>query len=59
MLIKYYFTSEFEGFFQVLSPTLCIYFKIQSLFYLLIPRLCFFIVLKLDLFVYRDDSLTS
>ena len=27
--------------------------------YLLSPRLCFFIVLKRDLFVYRDDSLTS
>ena len=26
--------------------------------YLLSPRLCFFIVLKRDLFVYRDDSLT-
>ena len=23
------------------------------------PRLCFFIVLKRDLFIYRDDSLTS
>ena len=27
--------------------------------YLLSPRLCFFILLKRDLFVYRDDSLTS
>ena len=27
--------------------------------YLSNPRLCFFIVLKRDLFVYRDDSLTS
>ena len=27
--------------------------------YLLSPRLCFFIVIKRDLFVYRDDSLTS
>ena len=27
--------------------------------YLLSPRLCFFIGLKRDLFVYRDDSLTS
>ena len=27
--------------------------------YLLSPRLCFFIVLKRDLFVYRDDSSTS
>ena len=27
--------------------------------YLLSPRLCFFIVLKRDLFIYRDDSLTS
>ena len=27
--------------------------------YLLSPRLCFFIVFKRDLFVYRDDSLTS
>ena len=27
--------------------------------YLLSRRLCFFIVLKHDLFVYRDDSLTS
>ena len=27
--------------------------------YLLSPRLCFFIVLKHDLCVYRDDSLTS
>ena len=27
--------------------------------YLLRPRLCFFIVLKRDLFVYRDDSLAS
>ena len=27
--------------------------------YLLSPRLCFFIVLKRDLFVYRDDSFTS
>ena len=27
--------------------------------YLLSFRLCFFIVLKHDLFVYRDDSLTS
>ena len=26
---------------------------------LLSPRLCFFIVLKYDLFVYRDDSLTG
>ena len=26
--------------------------------YLLTPRLCFFIVLKRDLFVYRNDSLT-
>ena len=27
--------------------------------YLLSPRLCFFIVLNRDLFVYRDDLLTS
>ena len=27
--------------------------------YLLSPRICFFIVLNRDLFVYRDDSLTS
>ena len=27
--------------------------------YLLSPRLCFFIILKRDLFVYRDDSFTS
>ena len=27
--------------------------------YLLSPRFCFFTVLKRDLFVYRDDSLTS
>ena len=27
--------------------------------YLLSPHLCFFIILKRDLFVYRDDSLTS
>ena len=27
--------------------------------YLLSPRLCFFIVLKRDLFVYHDDSMTS
>ena len=27
--------------------------------YLLSSRLCFFIVLNRDLFVYRDDSLTS
>ena len=31
----------------------------RSTMYLLSPRLCFFIVLKRDLFVYRDDSLTS
>ena len=31
----------------------------RNALYLLSPRLCFFIVLKLDLFVFRDDSLTS
>ena len=31
----------------------------RSTLYLLSPRLCFFTVLKCDLFVYRDDSLTS
>ena len=31
----------------------------RNTLYLLSPRLCFFIVLKRDLFVYRDDSLTS
>ena len=30
----------------------------RSTLYLLSPRLCFFIVLKRDLFVYRDGSLT-
>ena len=30
----------------------------RNTLYLLRPRLCFFIVLKCDLFVYRDDSLT-
>ena len=31
----------------------------RNTLYLLSPCLCFFIVLKRDLFVYRDDSLTS
>ena len=31
----------------------------RNTLYLLSPRLCFFIVLKRDLFVYLDDSLTS
>ena len=31
----------------------------RNTLYLLSPRLCFFIVLKRDLFDYRDDSLTS
>ena len=31
----------------------------RNTLYPLSPRLCFFIVLKRDLFVYRDDSLTS
>ena len=31
----------------------------RNTLYLLSPRLCFFIVIKRDLFVYRDDSLTS
>ena len=31
----------------------------RNTLYLLSPRLCFFIVLKRDLFVYRDYSLTS
>ena len=31
----------------------------RNTLYLLSPRLCFFIVLKRDLFVYHDDSLTS
>ena len=31
----------------------------RNTLYLLNPRLCFFIVLKRDLFVYRDDSLSS
>ena len=31
----------------------------RNTLYLLSPRLCFFIVLKRDLFVYRDDSLMS
>ena len=31
----------------------------RNTLYLLSPRLCFFIVLKRDLFVYRDESLTS
>ena len=31
----------------------------RSTMYLLSPRFCFFIVLKRDLFVYRNDSLTS
>ena len=31
----------------------------HSTLYLLSPRLCFFIVLKRDLFVYRGDPLTS
>ena len=31
----------------------------RNTLYLLSPRLCFFTVLKRDLFVYRDDSLTS
>ena len=30
----------------------------RNTLYLLSPRLCFFIVLKRDLFVYRDDLLT-
>ena len=32
---------------------------VYNTLYLLIPRPCFFIVLKRDLFVYRDGSLTS
>ena len=31
----------------------------RNAWYLLSPRLCFFIILKRDLFVYRDDSFTS
>ena len=31
----------------------------RNMLYLLSPRLCFFIVSKRDLFVYRDVSLTS
>ena len=31
----------------------------RNMLYLLSPRLCFFIVLKRDLSVYPDDSLTS
>ena len=31
----------------------------RNTLYLLSPRVCFFIVLKCDLFVYHDDSLTS
>ena len=31
----------------------------RNMLYLLSPRLCLFVVLKPDLFVYRDDSLTS
>ena len=31
----------------------------RNTLYLLSPRLCFFIVFKRDLFVYRSDSLTS
>ena len=31
----------------------------RNTLYLLSDRLCFFIVLKRDLFVYRDDSLSS
>ena len=41
--------KSFEGVTQLSRNTL----------YLLSPRLCFFIVLKRDLFVFRDDSLTS
>ena len=43
----------------------CVVWQIRNLYlsrnalYLLSPRLCWFIVLKRDLFVYRDDSLTS
>ena len=33
--------------------------QLRNTLYLLSPRLCFFIVLKSDLLVYRDDSLTS
>ena len=32
---------------------------LHNTLYLLSPCLCFFIVLKFDLFVYGDDSLTS
>ena len=31
----------------------------RNTLYLLCPRLCFFLVLNRDLYVYRDDSLTS
>ena len=31
----------------------------RNTLYMLSPRLCFFIVLKCDLFIHRDDSLTS
>ena len=31
----------------------------RNTLHLFSPRLCFFIVLKRDLFVYHDDSLTS
>ena len=34
-------------------------FVLVLMLYLLSPRLCFFIVLKRDLSVYRDDSLTN
>ena len=41
------------------SETSSITSKIFKKLYLLSPRLCFFILLKRDLFVYRGDSLAS
>ena len=51
----YYFL--FVGVFLT-RPTRDLHLSHNTL-YLLSPRLCFFIVLKRDLFFYHDDSLTS
>ena len=35
------------------------FIRVCNTLYMLSPRLCFIVVLKRDLCVYRDDSLTS
>ena len=69
------FYDKFEFFIRILKPltddllllqiSSCVVWQIRDLhlprnkLYLLSPFLCFVIVLKRVLFVYRDDSLTS